>query len=289
METENINPTEVHLTNQEKLKETIEKMKADGPDRLHVLADFDRTLTMAHVDGKSVPSMISILRDGNYLTPDYAAQAHALYNHYAPIESDTKVSKEEKKKAMDEWWRTHFALLIKCGLTKSEVLKAIDSGKVKFRPGVLKFLENLHRNNIPLVIMSSSALGGEAIDLYLKKENHYFDNINIISNSFVWDEQGNAVDVHDPVISSMNKDETMIQNFPVFEKVENRPNVILLGDSEGDIGMVEGFNYKNLIKVGFLNEKADKNLSAYKKFYDLIITNDGSFDYVNNLMNKILE
>ena len=99
METENRNITEMHLNNEEKLKETIEKMKADGPDRLHVLADFDRTLTMAHVDGKSIPSMISILRDGNYLTPDYAAQAHALYNHYAPIESDPNVSKKDKYKS----------------------------------------------------------------------------------------------------------------------------------------------------------------------------------------------
>lgn len=289
METEHTRPGEqVYIANEEKFAETLERIKQDGPDRLHILADFDRTLTTAYVDGKPIPSMISMLRDGNYLTPDYAAQAHALYNHYAPIETDPTVPKTEKKKAMDEWWRTHFALLIKCGLTKSEVLKAIESGKIKFRSGVLEFLETLHQKNIPLIIMSSSAMGGEAIDLYLKKAGHYFDNINIISNSFIWNEAGTAVGVQEPVISGMNKDETLVKNFPFFNQIKDRPNVLLLGDSEGDIGMVEGFDYNNLIKIGFLNEKAEEHLPAYQKLYDLTITNDGSFTPVNNLLKQII-
>lgn len=283
------NQNTIEITNPEKLRETIEEMKKDGAEKLHVLTDFDRTLTTAKVDGKSMPSLISILRDGNYLTPDYAAKAHALYNHYAPIEKDLSLPKAERKKAMDEWWRTHFQLLVKSGLTKSEVNRAIDFGKIKFRDGVLQFLEILHKNNVPVVIMSSSALGGEAITRYLQKENYYFDNINVISNSFIWDKQENAIGVQEPVITSMSKDETMIQNFPIFAKVENRPNVILLGDSEGDVGMVEGFNYKNLIKIGFLNEDANKQLEYFKKYYDITMTNDGSFEYANKLINEILK
>lgn len=283
------NQNTIEITNPEKLEQSIEEMKKDGAEKLHILTDFDRTLTTAKVDGKSMPSLISILRDGNYLTPDYAAKAHALYNHFAPIEQDLSLTKEERKKAMEEWWRTHFKLLIKSGLTKSEVNQAIDSGKIKFRDGALQFLETLHKNNVPVVIMSSSALGGEAITRYLKKENYYFDNISIISNSFIWDEQDKAVGVQEPIIHGMGKDETMIQNFPVFNQVEKRPNVLLLGDSEGDVGMVEGFDYKNLIKIGFLNEDVSKHLKHFKEHYDLTITNDGTFEYVNNLLKQILK
>lgn len=286
METESTQNT-IEITNPEKLQEAVEAIKKDGADRLHILTDFDRTLTTAKVDGKSMPSLISILRDGNYLTPDYAAKAHSLYNHYAPIEKDLSLPKAERKKAMEEWWRTHFELLVKSGLTKSEVNRAIDSGKIKFRDGVFQFLEILHKNNVPVVIMSSSALGGEAITRYLQKAKHHFDNISVISNSFIWDEQDNAVGVREPIIHGMGKDETMIQNFPVFNQVEKRPNVILLGDSEGDVGMVEGFDYKNLIKIGFLNEDVNRHLEHFKKLYDITITNDGTFEYINKLINKI--
>ena len=51
--------------------------------------------------------------------------------------------------------------------------------------------------------------------------------------------------------------------------------------------MVEGFDYENLIKIWFLNEKVEELLEEYKKRYDVIVTKDGSFDVVNGMMNEI--
>ena len=93
----------------DKLKETISKA---GLEKIHVISDFDRTLTTAFVDGKKIPSLTSVLRDGNYLTSDYAKKAHTFYAKYHPIEIDPKIPWEEKKKAMYEWWTTHFDLLM---------------------------------------------------------------------------------------------------------------------------------------------------------------------------------
>jgi len=276
-----LNPKEL-----EKLKKSISEA---GPEKLHVLADFDRTLTTAFVDGKSVPSIMSILRDGNYLTPDYAEKAHALYTKYHPIEIDPKISLEEKKKAMLEWWTTHFDLLIKSGLNKKDLEKVIESGKIRFRGGALDFIEFLYAHNIPLVIMSSSGLGGDVIAMYLAKEGKLYDNIHIVSNSYEWDENGNAIGIKKPIIHVMNKDETAIQNYPVFDVIKNRKNVILLGDSLGDIGMITGFDYDNLIKIGFLNENVEENLKEHKRNYDIIILNDYSMDYVNVLLREIIK
>lgn len=276
------------IINPDILDITIKKMRNDGAAKLHILADFDNTLTRAYVDGKPVPSMVSILRDGGYLTPDYAAKAHALYDHYAPIEFDLSIPKENRTKAMEEWWNTHFKLLIDSGLTKSEVKKAIESGKIQFRDGVLQFLETLKRNNIPIIIMSSSALGGDAIESCLKKENHYFDNITIISNTFIWDEYGKAIGTRKPHLHAMSKEETIINNFPIYEEIKHRPNVILLGDTLGDVGMVVGFAYNRLIKIGFLNKDIDKRLKDFQQHYDITITNDGTFDYINKLLQEIL-
>ncbi|MDQ7023569.1 MAG: hypothetical protein Q9M97_08815 [Candidatus Gracilibacteria bacterium] len=91
-----------------------------------------------------------------------------------------------------------------------------------------------------------------------------------------------------PVIHVFNKDETVLKNFPeIHDKIEKRKNVILLGDSLGDPHMVDGFEYKNLIKIGFLNEKESALLENYKEKYDLIITGDGDFSVINEIMESI--
>ncbi|MFA5061852.1 MAG: haloacid dehalogenase-like hydrolase [Patescibacteria group bacterium] len=279
---------EIEIPDKEKLEKTITKIKTDGPENLHILTDFDRTLTHAFVNGKLLPAMIAILFDEGYLAPDYSAKAQELYSHYYPIEIDPKIPKAEKKAAMAQWWRKVFKLLFDYGLTKDHVEQVVKSGKLKFRAGVLEFVQTLHEAQVPIVIMSSSGLGGDAIKTYLEQEKHLYNNIHIIGNEFIWDEQGKAVGVQEPIIHGMNKDETAIQNFPVFQTIKNRKNVILIGDSQNDVGMVEGFDYKNLIKIGFLNTKVDEHLPAYKEIYDLIILNDGTFAEVNNLLKQIL-
>ena len=277
------------VINQEGLEGLKKSIKEAGSRDLHILADFDRTMTKAFVNGESTPSLISILRDGNYLTPDYAERAQALYRKYHPMEIDPDIPLTDKKKAMEEWWLTHFDLLIESKLNKKDLQKIIDSGKVEFREGALDFLDFLRENGIPLVIMSSSGLGGDVIKMYLTKEGVMSGNIHIISNSYEWDAEGFATSIKKPIIHAMNKDETMIKDFPaIFEIIENRKNVILLGDSLGDVGMIEGFEYNALIKIGFLNEAVESNLEAYKKNYDVLLLNDSPMDYVNTLLKDIM-
>lgn len=277
------------ISNPEELEKIKKAISEDGAEKLHVLADFDRTLTTAFVDGKNVPSLISILRDGNYLTPDYSQKAKELYTKYHLIEIDSKIPAEQKKKAMEEWWTTHFDLLIKSGLNKKDLESVVETGKVKFRDGFADFIDFLKTRNIPLVIMSSSGLGRDAISMYLEREGKLNNNIYIISNSYEWDENGNAIAVKQPIIHVMNKDETAVQDFPVFDVIKNRKNVLLLGDSLEDIGMVKGFDYDNLIKIGFLNENVEENLEEYKRNFDVVILNDSSLDYINKLLRKIIK
>jgi len=279
----------VVISNQEELERLKKTISKDGADRLHILTDFDRTLTKAFVDGKSTPSLVSVLRDGSYLTPDYAQKANELYDKYHPIEIDPKIPLREKKKAMCEWWITHFDLLIKSGLNKRDLERVVESQKVKFREGFSEFVDFLREYNIPLVIMSSSGLGGDIISMYLERVGKLYENTHIISNWYEWDEKGNAVGVKKPIIHTMNKDETLIQDFPVFEKIKNRKNVLLIGDSLDDLGMIKGFDYDALIKIGFLNENIEENLEYYKLNFDVIILNDFSMDFVNKLLREIVK
>ncbi len=256
-----------------------------GFENFHVLADFDRTLTKAFIKGKErFSSMISQLRDGRYLTEDYAPRAHTLFDEYHPIEIDPNITIEEKKAKMYEWWKKHFDLLIESGLDKETINTAVNNmiaeNTLIFREGVEEFLIFLKENNIPLVIMSSSV--GDLIIEFMKQKGVYYDNVHVISNLLDWDENGKSTGIKE-IIHVFNKTEVELST----SEVQDRKNVLLLGDSIGDLGMVEGFDYDNLITIGFLNENVEKSLEVFEEIYDVVLLGDGDFSFVNDLVKEI--
>jgi len=278
----------VLIKNKQRFEQLKERFEEQGIEKLHVLADFDKTLTKAFVNGKKIASLISVLRDNNYLTPDYPEKAKALYAKYYPIEKDLSISLKERRKAMKQWWAEHFELLIESKLNIKDIEKAVKNQDVALRKGCVELLKTLKENNIPLVILSSSGLGRESIELYLNKRNLLFENIYIISNAFEWNKAGYAIGVKKPIIHTLSKNETIIKNFPeIFEKIKDKKNVILLGDSISDIEMITGFEYDNLIKIGFLSENTEKDMESYKEFFDVVITNESSMKFLNNLLNSL--
>lgn len=281
---------DIIITNQEKFDAVKARIIADGPEKLHIVSDFDKTLTTCFVNGKKISSLIAVLRNENYLTPDYPEKAHALFDKYHPIEIDPTVPLEEKKRLMHEWWSAHFDLLIESKLNKKDLEKAINSENISLRPGVLEFLDSLKSNNIPLVIISAAGLGTESISMYLGKFDKH-DNIHINSNEFIWDDSGHAISIKEPIVHSFNKDYESVKAHDFFNQIKDRKNVLLLGDSEGDASMIDGFEYENVIKIGFLNEISENgdSLELFKKNFDVIILNDGSMDFVNGLLNEIVK
>jgi len=277
------------IYNPENLDRIRQVFAQGGIDQIHVLADFDRILTQAFVDDQEVPAVMYILHSGGYLSEDYTQKAQALFEKYHPIEIDPQVPLAEKKRAMEEWWRVHFELLIRSGLSRDDLRKVLASEKIRFRDGVLDFLDFLHEHGIPLVIMSSSGLGDEMISMCLEQAGRKYDNIHIVSNAFEWDENGKAIRVKEPVIHVANKDETVLSHFPFFEAIRDRRNVILLGDNIEDVGMIEGFDYNNLLKIGFLNKDVDVNLPHYRNNFDVVITRDSSMEFVNDFLRNTFE
>lgn len=278
----------IRISNPDYAESVIEKFKTDGPGQLHILSDFDRTLTYGTIDGKKTPSIISLLRNGNYLSKTYAKEAHALFEKYHPIEIDDSVSVADKKAAMTEWWTKHHEVMIRHGLSLNDLQTVANTEYLKFRNGVTETFRTLHEQNIPVIIMSASGCG-EIIPLFFKKNNVDYSNITYIVNAFEWDENGKAIDVKQPVIHSLNKDETILSEIPhAYEIVKNRKNVILLGDGIGDVGMIDGFEYDNLLKIGFLNTDYVKNKNIFTEHFDVVIEGDGDFEYVKNLIHSIV-
>ncbi|MFA5030641.1 MAG: hypothetical protein WC495_03570 [Patescibacteria group bacterium] len=269
---------------QTSFQKILRAIQKDGTTSLHVLSDFDRTLTKPYVNGKKVPSLISVLRDHNYLTPDYTAKARALFEKYHPIEMDMQIEPEEKKKSMHEWWMRHFELLIASGLTRDNIRQAMSARHARLRDGAHEFFDLLRNNGIPLIIMSSSGLGVESIQFFLEAEHEMDDNVSVISNQYEWNDSGKAIGIKQPIIHGLNKDETLIQNFPdIFKRIEQRTNIILLGNSPSDLGMASGFAHTHLFSIGFLNAQ-DGNSG-----FDMELDSQATLTKVTRLLSSLIK
>lgn len=99
------------VATQKKLNQKVQVMAEGGAGKLHVLADFDRTLTAAYVNGLPTPSLMSILRNGNYLSSNYAKKAHVLFDKYHLIEIDHGVALEEKKESDERMVDDPFSII----------------------------------------------------------------------------------------------------------------------------------------------------------------------------------
>lgn len=268
----------------QKKKEIFRK---EGIEKIHIISDFDRTLTKAFVNGEKFTSIMSQMYDGHHLSEDYARKAQALRDKYYPIEINTKIPLEDKKKAMEEWWRIHKKLLIESGLNLRDVQDIVDNGKLEFRQGALEFFDITWESKIPLVVFSSSGIG-EAIPLYFKKIKKDYKNIHIITNSMKYNKKGDAIGIKEPIIHIFNKGEIALRGLPIMKELKTRKNVILLGDSLGDLDMTHGFNYDNILRIGFYNYEEEK-LEDFKKSFDVIVLNDGDMDFINKLLKEIIE
>jgi len=276
----------------------LEKKKAEfrkgGRESIHILADFNKTFTKATVNGQKAPSLISHLRnpEKQYLTKDYAQKAQELYNKYRPIEISPNISLKEKSKKMLEWWSVHYKLLVESGLNEKVIEKLVEdiitSKIIEFRKGANVFFNLTKEKNIPIMILSAAGIGN-MINLFLKRNNFLYDNIYFIGNTLEFDKKGNFTGVKDnKIIHVLNKNEKEIEALQVYREIENRRNIILLGDSLADLNMLEGITFKSLIKIAFYNNN-EENLEEFKKNFDMIILNDGSFEPINELMKEILE
>lgn len=277
----------IFIPNPQDFETKLQNIIAWWPNNFHVIADFDRTLTKAFAEGKPTVSLITRLQNGMF-SPEYADQSNAIFDKYHPMEIDPSLSLEVKKQAMTKWRDEQFNLMLSYGLTRDVIKQAIMSESTNFRIWGRDFFTLLAQHNIPLVILSASGLGYESVYYCLEAENLLSENIDIISNAFIRNEQGQAIGVREPIIHSFNKDETVVKRFPIYEEIKDRKNIVLLGDGLWDAQMADGFDYKNIIKIWFLNNDTPEHREKFSQVFDLIILDDGPMDEVNEILRKIM-
>ena len=277
------------ISDQEKFKQIKNNFIKDGLDLVHIITDFDGTLTKANNHGIKRPSILSVLRskEFNYLGDEYQIKAQELFNKYHPIEINEELGLLFRKEKMDEWWKAHLSLLIESNLKFEHIEKVANSGIIELKDNCRELLEFTNVTNIPIIIMSANGIG-DSISIYLEHNKCLFQNIHYITNHFKFNENGFATEYFLPIIHSLNKDETIVESFSnIFKEIKHRKNVILIGDGTGDPGMSNGFEYNNIIKIGFLNSDLEEKLEYYKSIYDVVIIGDEDISFVLNFLKEI--
>lgn len=278
---------QVHIKNPELFAQKKQVIQEARKESCFIIADFDRTLTYGTFNGKKTPSIISLLRDGNHLTDDYAEKAHALFDHYHAIECNPALDLEYKKAQMQEWREKHDQLLVDSKLRLTDLKDIAQNGHLQLRKGVAECLRKLDESWIPLVIFSASGCG-DAIPLFMQHNACDFPNISYVINRFSRDEMGFAKGIEGEVIHALNKDEWVFSKFPELrEKLEKRKNVILIGDGLGDAEMAQGSNHETLLKIWILTLETAELLKAYEKAFDLVLIGDDDFDEVGALLDEL--
>ena len=247
----------------------IQKIIEWWNEKLQVIADFDKTLTYWNQ-----PWIIAVLYNYNYLSEDYSKKAKELESFYMPKEEDQTIPFEKRKILMNEWRTKHEQLLIESWLSKKHIENVVNSWILNLREWCHDMLNQLNSLWIPVIILSASWLWTDSIAIYLQEHLDKHQKLYIISNEYNWDENWIAVGWNEPVITSLNKNETIIseKNFPeIYNEIKFRKNIILLWDKIEDLNMADGTNPDVILKIWFLNYWTDEKIEYYKKHFDIII------------------
>ena len=259
----------------------LPRIKNWTTDSIYIVTDFDRTLTSY----KSETSW-NILSNSNIMCEEYCKERKAFFDYYRPIELDPTLDYATKNKLMIEWWEKHIGLFVKYKLNESTIDTACKNINVMtFRKGAKQFLQNMQKLTIPVIIISAGI--GNFIKEFLIANDCNFDNIYILSN-FIKFENGIAIGISDNMIHSLNKNDVKLPK-EVIKQIEHRNDIILFGDSVADVLMVKDSERKNALKVGFLDENIEENLSHFKKSFDIVATNNTPFDKIWKILPFVSE
>ncbi|XP_063955209.1 cytosolic 5'-nucleotidase 3-like [Lytechinus pictus] len=277
----------VHIRDPERVASIIAQLVKDGRQNLQVVADFDRTITRFMFEGRKVPTCHAVLDDCQALPESYREAAHKLRSKYYPLEMANNITIDEKYNLMVEWWTSAHNLLVKAGLKRSDLKEMIARSGMVLREGTTELFRKLSEADVPCLVFSAGI--GDILSEAIRQFSQFFPNMQVVSNFMDFDDQDNLVGFKGELIHTYNKHEVAVHHPEFFDCHKHRTNVILLGDTLGDLTMADGMpQATSILTIGFLNDHIDQNLESYKERYDIVLISDETMDIANALLQKIL-
>uniref|UniRef100_A0A665TQ99 5'-nucleotidase n=1 Tax=Echeneis naucrates TaxID=173247 RepID=A0A665TQ99_ECHNA len=213
-------------------------------------------------------------------------QMKELLNTYYPIEIDSNRSAEEKLPLMVEWWTKVHELLIQQKIRKDMLTQAVKESNAMLRDGYKEFFEHLAEHQVPLLIFSAGV--GDILEEVIRQNQVFHSNVHIISNYMDFDQTGVLQAFKGPLIHTFNKREGALSHAAGLRELQGRPNVLLLGDSLGDLTMADGVSKPhNILTIGFLNDQVEERKELYANSFGIILVKDETMDVPNAILRYI--
>jgi len=278
----------VEVADQKAAEEKISNIIQGGPSKLQFIVDFDYTLSRAHKEGKPVDCSWGVFENYHELPSDYHQKVKSVRDKYYPIEIDVTISLEKKIPLMIEWYKEANKLLAESKVKSSWFPSMVKESNCELRDGTNTLLNKLHEVNIPVLVLSAGL--GNLIEEIMTHFGVLNDNTTLISNFLEFDSDGVVVGLKDDenLIHMYNKSD-IIGKKSQGDNFKNRKNVIVMGDSLGDLKMADGVvDPEEILTIGFLNKNISESLEVYKQNFDIVLVDDQSMNFPNSLLSELL-
>nr|XP_022901555.1 7-methylguanosine phosphate-specific 5'-nucleotidase [Onthophagus taurus] len=282
-----LNKPHVYIKDKAKVNLIINELVNGGQSKLQVILDFDRTITKQHDDGVPQVSSFAIFEKCPSLPDTYKMVVEALNMKYKPIEFDPKIPSAEKKKHMEDWWRLSKQNLAGLSVSYKEIEEVVRELKPTLRDCCIELFDLLKKNEIPILVFSAGL--GQTVIAVLNYYNILHSNVKVVANFLKYNDQGIIQGFQDEtIINVFNKNESVLSGTEYYEKLHDRVNAIVVGDSIGDANMFSGEQTGcNVLKIGFLYDHAEDNLEGYMKHFDIVLVDDQTMHVIHAILNHI--
>uniref|UniRef100_A0AAQ4SA80 5'-nucleotidase n=1 Tax=Gasterosteus aculeatus aculeatus TaxID=481459 RepID=A0AAQ4SA80_GASAC len=286
----------VHMKDPERVEQIICGLIKGGASKLQnvsllppsqIITDFDMTLSKFAVGGKRCPTCHNIIDNCKLVTEECRAKLLQLKNKYYPIEIDPHLTMEEKYPFMVEWYFKSHTLLVEQRLERDKLAEVVRESDAALREGYEQFFDRLQQHDVPVFIFSAGL--GDVLEEIIRQAGVYHPNVKVVSNFMDFDENGVLKGFKGELIHVYNKQDGALRNTEYFKQVKESCNIVLMGDSLGDLSMADGVsNVENILKIGFLNDKVEERLDKYLDSYDIVLVKDETLEVPNAILQKVL-
>lgn len=244
-----------HIRNPSVFAAKMEAIRAAGVDQLHIIADFDRTISHPQSDSswsllkrfKFPQSFHDALNElfvrfhkgekqqwsERVLTRSCSGGGHDKVNR-----GTTGLDGRSKKAfllffqfeaRLLQWWRLSHEILLGQKVTKATFIEGVKEfgSHMYFRERTHELINTLREKRIPLLVLSAGL--GDLIDAVIAREGANWDNVHVVSNHLVFGADGVATRFATKNITTFTKNEVIITEVhPTWEKVSRRGFVLSL-------------------------------------------------------------
>lgn len=251
-----------HIRDPAHVATLLSALVADGAGRLHVVTDFDHTVTKPYkTDGTRIPSSFGVLNMCPSLPDECRRESLALVRRFCPIERDPHMPLAAKTAAMLEWWRLSDGLHRGFRLARSEIAAAAATFNDDcLRVGAKELFDALLELAVPVLVFSAGLADG--VLAILRETELLHANVQVLGNYLVYgeDEMLQGFD-GTRIVHAFNKNEHALDNSEGGRRLRDRRNVLVMGDSLGDAEMAAGGpDGGKVLKIGFLYERVSERV-----------------------------